>query len=355
MSELVISTKHLKLDLIPGQKLCPSCRSRIANMSVPNEDEQVESDFDEDLDASKEENRSILTDCFTSIGLSPLKTHALPPSSRRSLGKRKISALISEVSDKVAVALDVPIQNLETKQNESDTLIKQKADQLDRLMYLLKEKLKTTDYRSKVQMLTLVPQEWSIKSTASFFNGSEYIVRVSRKSFQEKGILSVPGPKKGNNLPTEVVDLINECYHNDQYTRQMPGKKDFVSVSTNVHMQKRLIICNLKELYLAFKDKHPTVKVGFSTFCSLRPKWCILVGVSGTHSVCVCTIHQNVKLLLAPISASYKDLMKFIICDTDNKQCMTRRENCPKSSDLLIQYLNQLIGEHDEDFKIKFS
>ena len=41
--------------------------------------------------------------------------------------------------------------------------------------------------------------------------------------------------------------------------------------------------------------------------------------------------------------------MKFIVCDTDNKQCMTRRcENCPKSSDLLIQYL-------DEDFEIKFS
>ena len=91
-------------------------------------------------------------------------------------------------------------------------------------------------------MLTLVPQEWSIKSTASFFNVSEYIGRVSRKSFQEKGILSVPGPKKGNNLPTEVVDLINEFYHNDQYTRQMPGKKDFVSVSKNVHMQKRLIL-----------------------------------------------------------------------------------------------------------------
>ena len=30
----------------------------------------------------------------------------------------------------------------------------------------------------------------------------------------------------------------------------------------------------------------------------LRPKHCILAGTSGTHSVCVCTIHQNVKLIV---------------------------------------------------------
>ena len=61
----------------------------------------------------------------------------------------------------------------------------------------------------------------------------------------------------------------------------MPGKKDFVSIGRNKHMQKRLILCNnLKELFAQFKQQHPDTVVGFSKFCSLRPKWCTLVGPS---------------------------------------------------------------------------
>ena len=54
----------------------------------------------------------------------------------------------------------------------------------------------------------------------------------------------------------------------------------------------------LKELYQEFKVKHPTDKIGFSKFADLQPKHCILAGASGTHTVCVCTIHQNVKLMM---------------------------------------------------------
>ena len=49
-----------------------------------------------------------------------------------------------------------------------------------------------------------------------------------------------------------------------------------------ISMQKWLILCNLKELYEAFKSTYPLLKVGFSKFCSLRPKWCVLAGATGT-------------------------------------------------------------------------
>ena len=81
----------------------------------------------------------------------------------------------------------------------------------------------------------------------------------------------------------------------------MPGKEDYISVITDhgrVHKQKRLVLGNLKELYQAFKNEHPTLHIGFTKFAELRPKHCILAGASGTHAVCVCTIHQNVKLML---------------------------------------------------------
>ena len=37
-------------------------------------------------------------------------------------------------------------------------------------------------------------------------------------------------------------------------------------------------LCNLQELYTAFKEKHLNVNVGFSKFCALRPKLCVLAG-----------------------------------------------------------------------------
>ena len=71
----------------------------------------------------------------------------------------------------------------------------------------------------------------------------------------------------------------------------MPGACDKVSIATNVYEQKRLVLCMLKELYQLFKERHPGIKVGFSTFATLRLKWCVLAGSVGTPVVCVCTIH----------------------------------------------------------------
>jgi hypothetical protein len=65
----------------------------------------------------------------------------------------------------------------------------------------------------------------------------------------------------------------------------MPCKKDFVSIARNTHMQKRLLLCDMKELYAELKKTFSHLEVGFSKFCSLRPKWCVLVGCLGTHSV----------------------------------------------------------------------
>ena len=83
----------------------------------------------------------------------------------------------------------------------------------------------------------------------------------------------------------------------------MPVKKDFLSVRNETgekeHRQKRLVLCNLTEAYRQFKTLHPDIKVGFSKFAELQPKECVLAGATGTHSVCVCTIHQNLKLMMA--------------------------------------------------------
>ena len=55
----------------------------------------------------------------------------------------------------------------------------------------------------------------------------------------------------------------------------MLRKKDCVSVIKGVHKQK---LCNLQEPYTNFKEKHLNVNIGFSKFCTSRPKWCVLAG-----------------------------------------------------------------------------
>ena len=71
--------------------------------------------------------------------------------------------------------------------------------------------------------------------------------------------------------------------------------------SQRVHKQKRLLIQNLNEFYAIFKERYPKIKIVVSKFSEFRPKQCVTVGAQGTHSVCVCTIHQNVKLMLADL------------------------------------------------------
>lgn len=81
----------------------------------------------------------------------------------------------------------------------------------------------------------------------------------------------------------------------------MPGMKDCVSARNSngdkIKIQKRLILSNLKELHEFYRLRHEKNPIGFSSFASLRPKHCVLAGGSGTHTVCVCAIHQNVKLM----------------------------------------------------------
>ena len=78
------------------------------------------------------------------------------------------------------------------------------------------------------------------------------------------------------------MKLVIDFYESDDISRTMPGKKDFISVrqeGKRIHVQKRLVLSNLKEVYQAFKDTFPSKKIGFSKFAELRPpQHCVLAG-----------------------------------------------------------------------------
>ena len=173
----------------------------------------------------------------------------------------------------------------------------------EEMVQQLKEKFRSATTRSeRIKILTVLPKSWSKRKIAKEFGVSRYLVRRAKKLVAEKGILSSPNPKGGRALPVEIEEEVHTFFWSDSISRTMPGKKDFLSVKgadgKRVHRQKRLVLCNLKEAYREFKLCHPDMKIGFTKFSLLRPKECVLAGASGTHSVCVCTIHQNTKLMM---------------------------------------------------------
>ncbi len=147
----------------------------------------------------------------------------------------------------------------------------------------------------------------SIKEMKTFFASSTRMVKTSRALKKDYGILTVVHPlptiSKGRVITSADKEAVDAFYESDEVSGHCPGQKDYKSVrdkETGVRERKqnRLVLGNLRELYVKFleDDAHPNI--GFSTFCTLRPPHCVLAGSAGTHSVCVCTHHQNPKLML---------------------------------------------------------
>ena len=113
-------------------------------------------------------------------------------------------------------------------------------------------------------------------------------------------------------------------YESEEISRLLPGKKDCVSIQlpdkTKMKKQKQHLSSNISEIYVQFKKENPDRKIGFSLFALLHPKWCIPVVAAGTRNICVCTYHQNVKLMLVvmDLSDTYRQIREVCVCDIDN-------------------------------------
>ena len=207
---------------------------------------------------------------------------------------------------------------------------------------LKKEFKATSDYRRRLQILPLSP--FGIDRTADFFETSKYMVKKSRKLKDERGIFpETPKLSKGKRVTPEDRRSIIEFYESDEVSRLCAGSKDFVMVRNEdgekVKKQKRLILGNLREIYVSYKSLVGDKALGFSTFAALRPRHCVLPGPSGTHTVCVCVQHQNAKLMVESLGVtglSYHDLIEFAVCDAENQDCMLGKcSKCPGEGGVL--------------------
>lgn len=198
-----------------------------------------------------------------------------------------------------------------TASSDADQL--SKANDFDEMIEQLKSKfsLSTSSRSEQVRILTILPNSWTATKIQKEFNSTLYMAKQAKELVKEKGILSTPNARLGQGLSDTVKQLVLMFFDNDDYSRAMPGINDYVSEFVNgkrVRVQKRLLMMSLKECFLSFKETHPGITIGFSSFASLRPKHCQLLNSNGLHNVCVCTSHDNVTLLLLPLKKHNIDL-----------------------------------------------
>ena len=67
----------------------------------------------------------------------------------------------------------------------------------------------------------------------------------------------MPDKDTGHGLSDETKTRVRQFYENDEYSYTMPGAKDYVTIGRNVHMQECLLLCNVNELYVKFKEEYP--------------------------------------------------------------------------------------------------
>jgi hypothetical protein len=215
-----------------------------------------------------------------------------------------------------------------------------------------------------ISLLTLAPASWSNDQVASFFSVSVHLVKRAIILKREKGILSKPDRNKGRPMCEDEKDIVRDFYLSDDNSRMLPGIKDCVSVrlvqgNKKVKLQKRLLLMNIDELYVKYKEYCVTKlclkSCGRTKFFELRPVNVIDVGVGGSHNVCVCEKHQNVKLMIDSVCGSKEDkylLMDKIVCDTSNHACMFKKcQKCPGSKPL-FDFLTNLTSDKQQ---IKFN
>lgn len=331
--------------IVNGSKICDKCRKEITG--IKNAQSLSEKNIEDDNSHSE----TILDDAtdFTtntelvqSLNISLEQLGESPISRKRMKCKKYGTSKVRKISSTMKRKLFVAAA--ESSSSESDNDIEKSE-----VVKNLKIKFSScTNRTKKLMLLTCLPENWSIRKIMREFDAPNYMVRQAKRILKEKGFLEGPNLKPGKNLPIETVEIVRSFYEQDEISRAMPGIKDCVTVTeadgSKSKISKRLILCNLKEAYKHFKDKYANIKIGFSKFSELRPKHCILAGQSGTHSVCVCTAHQNVKLMienskLNTVTTSkiqnYKQCLSKMLCNPSSIDCnMGKCAYCPGETDI---------------------
>lgn len=277
------------------------------------------------------------------------------------------SSNLSNLSDDTCNLSTDNLTNDELDNTKKDELDSIRLQELEELLTSLKEKLSSLPANDsmRISILTVAPLSWSIRKVSREFGVSRRLAQKARDIRNMRGILASVTSKSGKKLPDTTVQQVFNFYNSESAGKLMSGKKDKVSMSVGgkrTAVQKRLLTGDLTVLHQKYLSDNSDYPLSFSAFAKLRPKNCILAGAAGTHSVCVCPIHENVNLMLEAIDikdltktsayplANYKDCLQLLMCRNPTPDChLGFCKKCPDTSELSDLLKNCLEQKYIED------
>ena len=246
--------------------------------------------------------------------------------------------------------------------NAVDVPFKEDIENMSGLIVLLKEKF-LSDKSDRMRILSLFCPLWTVARIQEVFGpvgATEHFIKTTKSMVRLHGVLVTPKTKQGRPVGDFTVEKVHQFYELDEISsKQMPGRKDYVSVYENgerIHKQKKLLLSNLNSLYEKYMQRRgETNPLSFSKFAKLRPKHCVFAGSAGTHAMCVCIYHENVNLMFEgekfkensaqdeePLS-SFKDCLNKLICEDLTPECYLHQcLKCPSTIPLENRLRNVL-------------
>ena len=256
--------------LIPGNYLCPSCRQHVAKEKKRITEEREELLTSEqavsgspgfsDSNTSRTSSANAVNQLCNSLGLSPAITSSaikLSKDRRLSSATNKLVKVSEAVASHLSTSLGVPIEPI---------VVKPPCQNCECLIEKLLAKFKESQsFVERKQLLTFVPESYTIEDTMRAFNCSKYLVVESRKLKERVGILPMVSKKKsGKEISAEIKALLIEFYQEN--ARMCAGAREYVTIidpnGEKIKKQKMLLLDTIGELRGIFCTENPSVIIG---------------------------------------------------------------------------------------------
>ncbi|KAJ8677403.1 hypothetical protein QAD02_013190 [Eretmocerus hayati] len=368
--------------LIPGKKLCTNCVSRVrlkiaegANKNATKMEEiaalqnvgtSQQSEFSESVHASQSsssaysigsQSRKKLATIYEVLEVPPLEREKLTGARFRVKALDSISTIQNRIVEAVEKSFDCKVTDKEV--DLKDLLSKDRyfSQMIKNLQYRFRC---ANTIREKIETLSLLPTDWTVKNAKEHFQCTRYMFNKMMKFRLNMD----HDPRKAQKMyPVDVEKSIIDYYMDQKNCYICPGTRQYLTVlnsDTNEkeQRQKRLLLYTIQELYKRWKreNSHLPKLPGLTFFQSFRPKECLSAGDPGTHSICVCAQHENIKMKIYALKANitYRDILERVVCDVENGNCMLKRcKHCPGVNGA-VEYLSdivQMTGESQITFK----
>ena len=353
------------LDLIPFQKICNACESKLISlievekkrkeMSYINESSTEDTEEEvygtpPEEEISRIDNQHKVDQVFDTLNLSPIKSNKVTDAKYLA---EKLQQLPKACSEKLGVELD-----------------SEEEDKSEEICRNIKKDLKEMTKREKVAVIGVLPKSWSVNQIQEKTGASRRLI-----SEVKKGTVSHERKANKNRIPEKHKQAVRDFFMDSRISYHCPGTNDKISIKMDdgkkVQVQKLLLNMKIHVAYNMFRAENPNIDICFSSFHSLKPRQCVVVGKNkSSHRQCLCIYHNNCELLIDSsilgeltcfrklidenegVELSWESITKILVCDgskvpKDSDCWLGDCDSCKNKKDILKEKLVEIFESQE--------